>query len=156
MARWPNLLGHFNLSVSFWFLCQWILIHPFQNKLVNSVLYLGFKILYPPDFWLFPSLVYNSQWKDKNYYVFDIKLKYKVRGQIETDWFTKKVWSQRYLNFISNTPINYEKNNVVMNFIDHTACLPHGKILQIILKWFNKFWKPLFMTRYRVIILLIK
>lgn len=55
----------------------------------------------------------------------DIQLKYET-DKIESDWFTKSVLYQRYLNFNLNTPINY-KNSVVINLIDRAIRIAHGK-----------------------------
>ncbi|KAG5867665.1 hypothetical protein JTB14_009046 [Gonioctena quinquepunctata] len=51
----------------------------------------------------------------------DINFGYTPGGDIETDWFKKNVWSQRYLHSDSNTP------SVVMSLTNRVIRLAHGK-----------------------------
>lgn len=55
----------------------------------------------------------------------DILLKISNNGKIETNWFTKSVWSQRYLNFESNVP-NVFKKSVVISLTDRAIRLADG------------------------------
>lgn len=73
-----------------------------------------------------PKIQFTVEKEDQQSINFlDIKLSYKNNGIIETDWFTKKVWSQRYLNYESNTPISYKKS-VVISLTDRAVKLAHG------------------------------
>lgn len=45
--------------------------------------------------------------KNFSIYFLDIKLKYNETGQIETDWLTKKDWSQSYLNFNTTSLLHF-------------------------------------------------
>lgn len=42
----------------------------------------------------------------------DVLLIHNENGSISTDWYQKKTWSGRYLNFLSSLPMTYKKNTV--------------------------------------------
>ena len=56
----------------------------------------------------------------------DINITYDNEGNIETKWYTKPVWSGRYLNFNSYTPEKYKKS-VVNTLTDRAVKLTHTK-----------------------------
>ena len=45
-----------------------------------------------------------------------------MTGELETCWFTKQIWSQRYLNFFTHAPIE-NKITVVYSLVDRALLL---------------------------------
>lgn len=56
----------------------------------------------------------------------DVTISYNENGTISTNWFTKKVWSGRYLNFESSVPSRYKKS-VVNSLTDRAVLLSDPK-----------------------------
>ena len=52
----------------------------------------------------------------------DLTINYDNEGNIKTNWYTKSVWSGRYLNFESYTPYKYKKS-VVNSLVDRAVLL---------------------------------
>lgn len=60
--------------------------------------------------------------KNKSINFLDINISYNNNGNIKTNWYTKPVWSGRYLNFNSFTPCKYKKS-VVNSLVDRAVIL---------------------------------
>lgn len=74
-----------------------------------------------------PRLQFTSEIEvNKTINFLDITIKHSEQGKIETNWYTKNIWSERYLNFKSHTPNRYKKS-VVNSLTDHAIKLAHPK-----------------------------
>ena len=70
-----------------------------------------------------PKLQFTHE-TEKNHTInfLDFQLNYNENKTIKTDWYTKPIWSGRYLNYNSNTPKKY-KESVVNSLIDRAVIL---------------------------------
>jgi len=74
-----------------------------------------------------PKLQFTHETEENNTINFlDICIQYDQNRDIKTNWYTKTVWSGRYLNFNSNTPSKYKKS-VVNTLIDRAVILSDVK-----------------------------
>lgn len=56
----------------------------------------------------------------------DLTINYDLKGNIKTNWFTKEIWSGRYLNYNSIAPVKYKKS-VVTALTDRAIKFSHAQ-----------------------------